>query len=179
MGEKKIPTSVGIEEVLEKHKELLDQIKFEDETQKRIFAICEEVYEMPHNILPRIGHLLNYWEWADELPGKPDGWDEMSMDDKYVWAKPIGQAIKTEVGWKAILRYAHKTEDGVTDQEFDDWWDSKLKEEADEFKGKTYNPCNDCTNYSHKPIIPILFGFFIGSLIGNLFGFVVEILSIL
>lgn len=146
MRKKKSPTGVGIEEVLEKHKELLDQIKFEDETQKRIFAICEEVHEMPHSVLPRIGHLLNSWEWADELPGKPDGWDEMSIYEKRTWVPTILSAIEIEVGWKAILRYAHKTEHGVTDQEFDDWWDDKSKNDLKETYYDTCKGYHRCDN---------------------------------
>lgn len=144
---KSTPKGCGIEEVLEKHKELLDQIHFESETQKRIFAICEELEEIPNSTLVRIGHALNGWEWLDELPGKPDGWEDMSIDEKFVWTMPICDSIKQSVGEKALSRYFHTTELGKTDREFEDWWDSVTETRLTRLEEKL-NDGNSRTDYA-------------------------------
>ena len=87
-------------------------------------SLIELIDKMPHEDICRIGNSLNCHEWPDNLPGMPDGWDEMSPSERSLWTEEVFSYIYHRVGDKALLRHYHKTEYGRTDKEFEDWWDS-------------------------------------------------------
>ncbi|MBE6685749.1 MAG: hypothetical protein E7591_00780 [Ruminococcaceae bacterium] len=126
--------------------ELIEQIRFKDEKEKEIFIICEELKDIPYSTLAKMANALIVWEWPDELPGRPKGWDGMSDDEKYDWTAPIIKMIKVIIGEKAIARYRMTNEDGMTDREFEDWWDSNANKELQELLDEIYkNDYEGCT----------------------------------
>ncbi len=94
------------------------------EIEREAFEITEKIRNFPNNTLVRIGCAINRHEWIEELPGKPDGWEEMTESERHLWSAPIFEFIEVRVGYKAMLRYHHTVEGNKTDQEFEDWWDS-------------------------------------------------------
>ena len=110
MAKKKSPTGVGR--------------KKQAEIEQAAIKVFDLIKDTPHSTLIRIGCAINRREWVDELPGKPDGWDEMSPDEKHLWAKPIFLGIEACVGYKSLLRYYHTVEGKMTNRQFEDWWDS-------------------------------------------------------
>lgn len=151
--------------------EWIEKIHFKDEKQKAIFTACEELKDIPYSTLAGIANALNVWEWPDELPGRPEGWDEMSDDEKYDWINPILKMIKIIIGEKAIARYHATVENGMTDREFEDRWDSRLLKELDELKYYSRNADNKRTNGDSATEIfllaftCLLFGFLISALL--------------
>lgn len=119
---------------------------------------------LPRPNLIRICAALNSYEWLDEFQGKPDGWEEMTPDQQHLWIADIFRYIHMKVGDKALLRYRHKTEYGVTDQEFEDWWDSRRwKDMQEEFckSNEGRQSGNDKREYSgcfQEPLLPFFFG---------------------
>lgn len=105
-------------------KKIPEGIKIKNETDRAVFEITLQLDELPHSTLVRIGHHIGGNVWIDDLPGKPDGWDDMSEEQKNKWSHPIYNYIEGSVGNKALLRYFHTTELGRTNAEFEDWWDS-------------------------------------------------------
>lgn len=72
---------------------------------------------------------LDMGEWPKGLPGKPQRWDDKSAEAKNCYSVPIGLMIEKLVGTKVVAR-SEKDED-VSDQDFDDEWDSLLMEKVD------------------------------------------------
>ena len=101
-------------------------IKFISDRERAVFEIIHHLGGVPYDTLVRIGHNIKGHIWVDDLPGKPDGWDNMSLAQKNEWAVPIYDFIENSVGRKALWRYYHTTELGRTDVQFEDWWDSLI-----------------------------------------------------
>jgi hypothetical protein len=92
-----------------------------------------------------IKKMLDMGEWPKGLPGKPDRWENKSAEAKNCYSIPIGLMIEKLVGTKAVDR-SEKDED-VSDQEFDDEWDSLLMEKV--------NNLNDKISEQRKMILEI------------------------
>src|SRR5262245_4932346 len=81
-------------------------------------------------LLARWWNSLNTWEWPRDLPGKPEGFDELpawvgeEKDEptKSKAIRPIMQAISDEIGHKECLRWLHLNKLGKRDEEFEQWW---------------------------------------------------------
>lgn len=114
----------------------------EQELERQLLELSDVLDTLPFSTLVRIGCAMNEYEWSEEFPGKPDGWDEMSFDERTAWSMPLYQYIRARVGDKAMLRHFHKTEFGKTDQEFEDWWESCSMH-------STHNVINQCQNQRH------------------------------
>ena len=140
--------------------ELIEQIRFKDEKQKAIFTLCEELSDIPYRTLAGIANSLNVWEWPPELPGKPEGWEEFSCDEKLEFIDPIYKRIKMIIGTKAIARYHATVERDMTDREFEDWWDSSCKKESeeklDDLKNSKCNGCKRCNDRDYRYLSVIL-----------------------
>lgn len=108
---------------MRKKEKTLGRVKEKDLIKWRCDMI-DKICKLPHEDICRIGHLLNQYEWPDDLPGKPRGWDDMGYEERSKISIEIFRFIQMHVGEKALLRYFHKTELGRTDQQFEDWWDS-------------------------------------------------------
>lgn len=94
------------------------------ERDERILQISDLIDQMPTADKIKIAHHLNLYEWLDILPGKPEGWEAMSHEERCEWIDPIYRYIERRVSTKALSRYWHINELGRSEQEFNDWWDS-------------------------------------------------------
>lgn len=123
---------------------------------------------------------LNEWRWPDALGEKPEGWDEMTNDEKMPIISPLTKCIRTWAGEKALLRYHHTHNLKATDLQFEDWWDyhhvqrplNELLEKQGEQK-VFYEQCgNDCQkNFEHlKNTLLILIGLLLGHILFPLLG---------
>lgn len=97
---------------------------------------------IPYDELPAVYSNLNRWEWDERLGKKPVDWDDLEKfhhkrfsykEDKRTKTKhkiiaPLIASIEYRVSEKALFRYHHVHNLGRTDQQFEDWWDSKLIE---------------------------------------------------
>lgn len=97
------------------------------------FMRWEEIVErIPRERLPEVWCRLNRYEWHPLLGDTPEGWDEMTDEEKhYAMEIPFGH-IKCICSRKELLRYANTVEDQrMTEAQFEDWWDSIVLEEAE------------------------------------------------
>jgi hypothetical protein len=92
-----------------------------------------DVNKFDTHTLAKIWCTINGWEWAEELGNKPEGWDNMlnytNKDDKGTKSEiitPIMNIIQDKIGHKECLRYHNVVELNYTNQEFEDWWNSRL-----------------------------------------------------
>ena len=136
---------------------------------RALLNICKQFERMSNSDLIRIVEAMDEYEWPEEVPGKPDGWEAMSLSDRHMWTGPIIQYITMRVGNKANLRHYHKTKFGKTDQEFEDWWDSysllSLREQQEELnKSYSRSHCGDHKRYYCGLFIEAILFFALGLL---------------
>lgn len=86
--------------------------------------------------LARWWNALNSWEWAEDMPGKPDGWNEFPdlvrdgevfVPNKYDWSGGIMRSIEKRIGLKECLRWHHLHKMESTEAEFEEWWKNRDK----------------------------------------------------
>jgi len=118
--------------------------KSKESIQQIVDRATIELNKVPENEWMSIYDNLNDWTWDDRLGEKPDDWDTMRHVKyrKILWHTsfyfvnhkartlcniicPIQDYVESCVGKKAILRYHHIHNLGRTNQEFEDWWESK------------------------------------------------------
>lgn len=88
---------------------------------------------IPRETLPEVWCRLNRYEWHPLLGDKPDGWDEMTYEEKSRAMELPFLSIKCICSQKELLRYANTVDDQMmTEAQFDDWWDSSVREEIKE-----------------------------------------------
>lgn len=85
--------------------------------------------------LAEIWDKLNEWEWDDRLGEPPFRFYEIpdySKDQtkitKRTYTKPIFDKITSLIGEKECLRWNHINNKGITNEQFEDWWEKKGKE---------------------------------------------------
>ncbi len=154
--------------------------------EQELSEIIDKAQRMPFAQRVKIVHHLNCYEWIDELPGKPEGFEEMSFDEKVAWVSPIYRYMSGLIGDKAVLRYFHTTELGKTDQEFEDWWDSMRHDPLTMLKKENYNIENYATQRTNNsadkrnpPIVLFFFGFLVGSILVDFLILLFKIVGIL
>lgn len=76
------------------------------------------------DVAAAIYFLKNGLHWIDELPGKPDGWDDMDPDIKAYFRDVLADAAELTIGSKAVDRYYRQIVLGYSDREFEDFWQS-------------------------------------------------------
>ena len=150
-----------------KHNKTFDGLHFKNDTERNVFSVVSMLDGLPRSTLARIGHELSYRNWPDDLPGKPEGWDSMTADEKHGWIRPIKDYIDIKIGRKAILRDYQMRLLGKTAEEFEDWWDSELLrrlEENDKKLRKCYDGRNNSDDYRDVIlcIITAVLGFSLG-----------------
>jgi len=84
--------------------------------------------------LARWHNTLNHWKWPEDLPGKPEGFDELpafyfggdikniSSPTKHIFIRGLMDNIRMIIGHKECLRYHHIHNLGKTQEEFEEWW---------------------------------------------------------
>ena len=86
--------------------------------------------------IARWHNTLNSWEWPDDLPGKPEGWDSLSrfrsqkeredgiiVITKYHLSAGLMDWFKQLIGNKECLRWHHINNLRRTNEEFEKWFD--------------------------------------------------------
>ena len=148
-----------------------EKLLTEQEREKQLLELTDVIKTFPFSTLVRIGHAMNENEWPEELPGKPDGWDEMSINERSEWSMSLYQYIRARVGYKAMLRYYHKTELGKTDQEFEDWWESCSMHSGHNAFNECQNQryCGDTERYKSSESKEFIVPFFLGANVGVFF----------
>lgn len=93
--------------------------------------------ETPTETLARWHNTINGWEWPDDLPSKPEGFDEMPYyflrDDPRRYTEPckftaswlVAKRIEGIIGEKECLRWHHLHNLGRTNEQFEKWWRSR------------------------------------------------------
>lgn len=169
MGKRKTPEGVTEEEFSKWESSMLDYID-----------------RLPHSEQVKIGHALNHYHWLNDLPGKPEGWEEMDNEEQHLWVTMIYQYIAVTVGDKALLRYFHTTELGKTDREFEDWWDSHHEAQLTMVYKKSCNIENNATQRANNstdkrdpPIVMFFLGFFSGVLLIEFISLIFKIIGLL
>lgn len=78
------------------------------------------------------GKFNEYDSWPEELPMKPEGWDNMSRDEKWDITLPICDRLYYVVSPKASCRYWYTQIRGYSEKEFREFWRDRYKGGAEE-----------------------------------------------
>lgn len=79
------------------------------------------------------GKLHEFDLWPEELPMKPEGWDNMSRDEKWDITIPICERLNYSARlYKASLRYWYIQIRGYSKKEFREYWRDRYKGGAEE-----------------------------------------------
>lgn len=141
------------------------------ELTKEDFNLCEKIVdhldELPYESLLETGRSVyetNWRSWAEGVPYKPEDWEGKPDSIKKYYYYSILGVLNERAGIKAVWR--HKRVD-LTDQQFDDWWDSvrderltKLEEKLQDGYCRTYCSQNERNNgnYYGRTIFFFLLG---------------------
>ncbi len=130
-------------------------------TVEELLRLDERLERVPRAQWPRLWNALRIHQWPAELGEAPNGYDDAETVHPVV--RYYLEEIELRCGRKACLRYAHKVDFGVTDQEFDDWWDSRLCEPLHK-QGAKYaeDRAEDGAENRDKPIMAMLTAFLFG-----------------
>lgn len=124
-----------------------------------ILEASEKVKAIPKSSLVRIKDEMNHWNWPEELGEAPAGWEAMTMDEKFKHPKfrAICSELDSHVFEKASLRYHHIHNLGRTEEEFEDWWQSRmwetlemLRDELDNKRNQSIKIAEYCAKNSTK-----------------------------
>lgn len=113
---------------------------------ERYLAIDRHIEKMNYQEILHMGcslDLVGAEKWPEGLPFKPDVWEDIGERERVEWLVSIQCLIEMRVGKKALMRYRCKLEEGWTDQQFEDWWESnqtrRLTEELEDRYHRSQN----------------------------------------
>lgn len=133
----------------------MEQTKISDE---RKVELLEALDRFPKSLWPKIFWSISPDSWPEELGEKTeDFWEEGNF---------ICEFIHERIGSKAIMRYANVSSGNMTDQMFDDFWDSMKVNSEDDLHSQRSNNSDKCANKSDCPVVKLL-----STLIGTIFVF--------
>ena len=84
---------------------------------------------LPYSDKPRVYDELSQGEWPEQLGQKPKEWDETDWLKRNEIIKPTLERIKKVCGAKMLERYRCTARLGMTDSQFEDWWECVGKKE--------------------------------------------------
>ena len=123
------------------------------------------------------GRLLNIS--SSEIDGMSD--DEIRELQKFLYIR-----VNQDVGEKAIYRAMNKEENGWTDKEFEDFWDSKCQErltmihkESHDIENNATQRANNSTDKRDPPIMTFFLGFLSGLLLIKFISLLFTIIGLL
>lgn len=127
----------------------------------------QRLEELPLSELPKIFWSLLEDKWPEELGEKP-AW--VGDEERTILAR----WIQDRIGVKACYRYMCTAFNGMTDQMFDDYWDS-----CEELRQQRTNASQDRTNGNGNKCNSPVVTFIISALLGMVLGMLYSILRIL
>lgn len=139
----------------------MDKKEISDE---RKIELLETIYGVPKSIWPKI-----YWDlcpnnWPKELGEKP----ENSAEESHY----LAEEILKRIGEKSVMRYLNVSSGNMTDQLFDDFWDSSKDNAKYKLDSNCADNAKDSTDQSayngNRPIMTKLIPFLLGSICGLL-----------
>lgn len=124
---------------------------------KEIDQYIEQLNGLPLSELPKIFWSLLEDKWPEELGEKP-AWvgDEDRMN--------LARWIQNRIGVKACYRYMCTAFNGMTDQMFNDYWDS-----CEELRQQRTNASQDRAHKIDGPVVASFFLKLLGVILGMLF----------
>ena len=111
--------------------------KHEDDSGAEIRGALDKVCLLPYSDIPRVYDELSLGEWPEQLGQKPKEWDETDWIKRSEIVKPALESIKNVFGAKMLERHRYTARLGMTDSQFEDWWECvgrKMHEESDDKK---------------------------------------------
>lgn len=91
---------------------------------KHLLEAEELSKSIPREQYPEIWNELNQFQWHPALGSAPQGWDSMTYKEKMPYIETWNSVLNCSE--KEKLRYHHIHNLGRTEQQFEDWWDSKV-----------------------------------------------------
>lgn len=116
----------------------------------RMKYLNAQLEKQPKSEWPKIWWSLYDGIWLDELGVQ----EELAEDSNYVI-----QRIVDRIGLKACMRYLNTEFNGMTDQMFDDMWDSAHDTKnalCNKRSGNTEDCAKNCADNRHNPIMAAL-----------------------
>lgn len=114
---------------------------------ERKAELLETLERLPKSTWPKI-----FWDfpdhWPEELGDKPE--------DFYEAHYFICERIEDRIGSKALMRYYNVSTGNMTDQMFDDYWESSKEKLNDKLHKKRSNDTGKGANNCDCPVMPML-----------------------
>ena len=85
---------------------------------------------IPYGTMPEAYDKLAMGDWPEQLGQEPEEWGKMSWVEKSETVKPAMESIKKACGAKMLERYRCTVRLGMTDAQFEDWWESVGRKES-------------------------------------------------
>ena len=98
-------------------------------TDTEIRDALHKVCLLPCTDIPKIYDELSLGNWPEQLGQKPEEWDKISWLERSEIVKPTQESIKNIFGAKMLERYRYTARLGMTDSQFEDWWECVGKKE--------------------------------------------------
>ena len=87
------------------------------------------VRKLPRKERAKIGGKFHaFYLWPEELPMKPEGWDNMSRDERFEISATICDQLDDKAwSWKAALKYWYVNVSGRSKKEFREYWRDRYR----------------------------------------------------
>ena len=120
---------ISITDILEAAIKLKTEKKEESDTNTEIRYALNKVCFLPYSDIPKVYDELSAGKWPEQLGQKPKEWDETDWLKRSEVVKPTLERIKKTCGAKMLERYRYTARLGMTDSQFEDWWECVGKKE--------------------------------------------------
>ena len=98
-------------------------------TNTEIKDALNKVWLLPYSDIPKVYDELSSGDWPEQLGQKPEEWGKMNWLEKSEIVKPTLESIKKACGAKMLERHRYTARLGMTDSQFEDWWECVGKKE--------------------------------------------------
>ena len=133
--------------------------------EERTGAIAEILFHVPKKEWPKVFWEVSHDRWPEEFGDRPQWVGAEECD-------AIARMIQSSIGVKACMRYLNTEFGGMTDQMFDDMWDSAQNALHKNGPGNSEDRAQDRACHGNSPIVTALGSLFIGG-IGSLLALIV------
>ena len=133
----------------------------------------QKVHRLPYTELPAVWWATMECRWPEQLGEAPENLTEADLGT-------IRETALRRIGDKACYRYMNVHHGFMTDQLFEDWWESQQQEMLRQQSKQRAKDRPDCgTDRCNKPIMTALRAFLFGCLGGLLGRLLLELLKLL